>query len=180
MNTEMIKNTRTQRILKVMYVLAWIAFVGLSIDCGAMIVAYIVSVVSPEFTGDLYKSLNLSSLYQYSFLHYTFAASFIITVACMKAHIAYLLIRALSDVNMANPFKIEVVRILEKISIVLIGAAVVIMIGNAHAAWLLKQSGIVTLQPDMGQYVFVAGLVFIISQVFRRGVEIQTENDLTV
>ncbi|MBN2635649.1 MAG: DUF2975 domain-containing protein [Prolixibacteraceae bacterium] len=33
---------------------------------------------------------------------------------------------------------------------------------------------------NTGPFLFMAGLVFVISQIFKRGVEIQSENDLTV
>jgi hypothetical protein len=34
---------------------------------------------------------------------------------------------------------------------------------------------------DMGdEYLFIAGMIYIISQIFKRGIEIQEENNLTV
>jgi hypothetical protein len=31
-----------------------------------------------------------------------------------------------------------------------------------------------------GEFLFLAGIVFVIAQIFKRGIEIQTENELTV
>ena len=44
----------------------------------------------------------------------------------------------------------------------------VLLTGELHGNWI------------SGEFIFMVGLVFIISQVFKRGVEIQAENDLTV
>ena len=79
-----------------------------------------------------------------------------------------------------NPFKIEVAWILEKVSYVLLGIWLLDTLSNVHSSWVLKQTGVLPGDWDAGEFLFMAGLVFIISQVFKRGVEIQAENDLTV
>ena len=79
-----------------------------------------------------------------------------------------------------NPFKIEVARIIQRIGYVLLGTWFIAMLSNAHTGWLLKKKGALHGDWVAGEFIFMAGLVFIISQVFKRGVEIQSENDLTV
>jgi len=90
------------------------------------------------------------------------------------------LIKVLSKVNLQNPFTTEVARLLERISVVLLGIAIVAFMNNAQAGWLLKTNGVAQYKLAIDEFLFMAGLVYIISQVFKRGVEIQTENDLTV
>ncbi len=172
--------TRTEQILTVMHILAWVAFIGLMIEAGAILVSYGVSCVNPEAAKNLYRGLNLYNLRQFNFWHYTLSVSFMVALSSMKAFVSFLVIKTLSKVNLMNPFKIEVARILERISYVLLGTWFIAMLNNAHTGWLLKKTG--ALQGDWvaGEFIFMAGLVFIISQVFKRGVEIQSENDLTV
>lgn len=79
-----------------------------------------------------------------------------------------------------NPFKMEVAHTLERISYVLFGTWVVGKVGNAYTGWLLKITGELFGSWVSGEFVLMAGLVYIISQVFKRGVEIQNENELTV
>jgi len=74
----------------------------------------------------------------------------------------------------------DVARKLEKISYVLFGTWLVEMLYGAHMSWMMKLTGETFGTLDSGGFIFMAGLVFIISQVFKRGVEIQAENDLTV
>ena len=172
--------TRTEQILTVMHILAWVAFIGFMIEAGAIVLSYGVSCVNAEAAKNLYRGLNLYNLKQFNFWHYTLSVSFMVALSGMKAFVSFLAIKTLSNVNLMNPFKIEVARILERISYVLLGTWFIAMLSNAHTGWLLKITG--ELQGDWaaGEFIFTAGLVFIISQVFKRGVEIQSENDLTI
>lgn len=172
--------TRTEQILTVMHILAWVAFVGYSIEAGAMQISYIVSCVNPEASNNLYQGLNLNTLREFSFWHYTITASFIVALAIMKAFVWLLVIYTISKINLMNPFTSAVAQNLEKISYVLLGAWIVGILSIVHKGCLLKRTGEDFGDSYSGEFLFMAGLVFIISQVFKRGVEIQSENELTV
>ena len=172
--------TRTKQILSVMHVLTWIAFIGLMIKTGALLVAYGVSYVNPEAARNLYLGLDLYKLREASFWQYTQVVSFWVAFSGLKAYVLFLVISALSEINLVNPFTLKVTRILEKISHVLIGLWLVAVLYNAQSGWMEKRSGIVQEEWAVEGFFFMAGLVFIIAQIFKRGVEIQTENELTV
>ena len=172
--------TRTRQILTVMYILAWVAFIGLMIEAGAILVSFAVSCVNPEGAKNLYKGLNLYSLREFNFWHYAQFVSFMVAIPIMKAYIMFLVVKTLSKVNLVNPFKIEVALRLERISYVLFATWLVSLLSNVYSHWLLKITGEQYENGVSGEYLFVAGLVYIISQVFKRGVEIQSENELTV
>lgn len=180
MDQEKTPTTSTQQILMVMRILTWIAFIGLMIKTGAVLISYGVSWFNPDAAKNLYKGLDLYGLRQFDFWHYSASVSFIAAIPAMKAVVLFLVIRALSKVNLATPFSREIARNLESISAVLVGICVVSILSNAHHEWLMKRTAI-SLEPGAtGEFLFIAGLVFIISQVFKRGVEIQSENELTV
>jgi Protein of unknown function (DUF2975) len=163
-----------------MYILAWVAFIGLMIKAGAILISYGVSCVNPEAASNLYKGMDLYPLRQYSFWHYTRTISFMVAISGMKAFVLFLVIKTLSKVNLMNPFTIEVARNIERISYVLLTIWIIAILDNAQNGWMLKRTGIILEGWDSGEFIFIAGLVFIISQVFKRGVELQSENDLTV
>lgn len=173
-------NSKTGQILEIMYVLAWVAFIGLMIEAGAIVISYVISGANPEAARNLYRGLDFYPLRQYSFWHYTRSVSFLIAISGLKAFVLFLVIKTLSKVNLMNPFTIEVARIIEKISYVLLAIWIIAILNNAQSSWLLKRTGIFMEERDTGEFIFMAGLVFIISQVFRRGVELQSENELTV
>lgn len=54
-------------------------------------------------------------------------------------------------------------------------------IGNGYFDFISKRTGIDLVNHfNHGEYFFMAGIVYIISQIFKRGVELQEENELTV
>lgn len=172
--------TKTEQILKVMHVLAWVAFIGLLIQTGTILVVYVISYFTPDAANDFHNGMNLSTLRQQGFYPLTMYISFVISIWAMKAYIAFLLTQTLSKMNLSNPFTMEVATKLETISHLLIGMAVICVIRNGYTDWLVKHVGEFESKWGAGEYVFMAGLVFIIAQIFKRGVEIQSENDLTV
>lgn len=174
------KSTNTRQILSVMQVITWIAYIGLCIKTGAILISFGVSFVNPEAAKNIYKGLDLDSLRQVNFTYYVALVSFMVAILMMKAHVFYLVTRILSKITLANPFKMDVAKILEKVSYVLLGTWIVGMLSNAYTSWLLKRTGEVFNSGSTDDFLFMAGLVFIISQVFKRGVEIQSENELTV
>ncbi|MBX0332408.1 DUF2975 domain-containing protein [Pontibacter sp. HSC-14F20] len=175
-----IGKTRTEQILRVMYVLSWIAFIGLLVKTGAIMISFSVSLYNPEASHNLYKGLSLHEVREHSFWYYTQVVSLMIVFSGLKAYIFYLVIKALSKVNLTNPFTMDVAILLEKISYVLIGIWAVALMYNAQTEWFAKRQIINLEQWSTDGFFLMAGLVFIISQIFKRGVEIQAENELTV
>ncbi len=172
--------TRTEQVLTVMHILAWVAFVGFAIEGGAVLISYVVSCIDPDAAKNIYKGLDLFNLRQFNFWHYTLHISFMLLLSTLKSYVWYLVIKTLSNLKLENPFKMETVKKLEKISYTLFATWIAGMTSSAHTAWLVKVTGEIHGNYVSGEFIFMAGLVFIISQVFKRGVEIQSENELTV
>jgi hypothetical protein len=84
----MSKKSRTEKILAVMYVLAWIAFIGLIVEAGAILVSYGVSVANPVAAKDLYMKMNLYGLRQSNFWYYTVKVIIMIALLVLKAYTA--------------------------------------------------------------------------------------------
>jgi hypothetical protein len=172
--------TRTEQVLTVMNILAWVAFIGFAIEGGAVLTSYVVSCIDSEAAKNIYNGLNLYNLRQFNFWHYTLHISFMILLSALKSYVWYLVIKTLSHLKLENPFKMETAQKLEKISYTLLATWIAGMTSSAHTAWLMKVTNEVHGNYVSGEFIFMAGLVFIISQVFKRGVEIQSENELTV
>lgn len=172
--------TRTQQVLTIMHILAWVAFVGFAIEGGAIIISYLVSIINSDAAENIYKGKDLYALREYNFWHYTLHVSFLVLLAGLKSQVWCLVITTLSHLKLSNPFKMETAVKLEKISYTLFTTWVVGMANSAHTAWLVKVTDHEYGGYVSGEFIFMAGLVFIISQVFKRGVEIQSENELTV
>ena len=172
--------TKTERILAFMNFLAWIGFFALLLKAGSILTSFIISIAKPEGTKNIYLGLNLYSLRKFDFWHYTGSVALMAAITAMEAYVALLVIRVLSKIKMASPFTIEIARRLERISIMILFIWAVSMLYNAHAEWLMKS--VIGLQEPLieGDFIYLAGIVFIFSQIFKKGVELQSENELTV
>ena len=91
-------------VFKGLHVVAWIIFVGLSIEAGALIVNFIFSFFNPEVLHNLYQKLDLSEMYNHSKWVFFSMYSFILFIAIMKAYLFYMVIRLLSKFDLSKPF----------------------------------------------------------------------------
>ena len=87
-------------------------------------------------------------------------------------------------INFVQPFSAGVSFLISKIGQVALGIGVFTLVALSYITWLTKKG--VTF-PDLqqylggaGEFLLLGGFIFIIAQVFKRGIEIQSENELTV
>lgn len=171
---------KTESVLMVMNVLAWVAAIGLLIKAGAIIFSYVVSTVNPAAAGNLYEMMDFSALREYSFWYYTTTVSLMVGLLLLEAGVAFLVIRTLSEIKMANPFTASVAKKLEGISYGIIAAWGVALVYNAQLKWLSKRVDGILDERVSDEFILLAGVVFIFAQIFKKGVALQTENELTV
>ena len=172
--------TRTEQILAVLSILSWVVFIGLMIKAGAILTSYIVSIGNPQAAKNLYMNLNLYNLREVSFWKFTNTVSLMIALELLKAYTAFLVIKVLSKIKLANPFTEDVSTLLEKISHYIFATWVIVMLYNAHIKWLSKSITALRENFISGEFILLAGVIFVFSQIFKKGVEIQSENELTV
>ena len=128
--------------------------------------------------------LNLSGLYDFDKVHYIALASLIIVLSALKALLFYFVVKIFLKINLVNPFSKDVSLLISKIGYLSWFIGIVIVFANKDCDWLVKQR---VSFPDLqsvlggaGEFLLLGAVIFIIAQVFKRGIEIQTENELTV
>jgi len=175
-------STTNTTILKIMNVLFWIIFIGLCIKTGALLISFFVSLfVNSAGAKDLYMGLNLSELRDYSLLYYIQMASLVIALNGLKAYIAYLVVKIFLKFDLTKPFNHDITALITTISNVALNAGILALVTDGVSNWLAKHKGIdVPINNGAGEILFFAGVIYIIAIVFRKGTELQTENDLTV
>ncbi len=176
----MTTKTKTETILTVMNVLTWITFIGLMIEAGAVLISYGVSISYPKAAMNMYKGLDFYSLSNYDFWQYTGIVTLKAAILIIEAYTAFLVIKVLSKIKITNPFTMDVAKRLENIAYTLILAWVAIMFYNGQLKWLSKTVADLQNRSLPNELIIYAGLVFVIAQIFKKGVEIQIENELTV
>ena len=170
---------RSNKLLKIMYVFTWIAFIGLCVQSGVLLTSYFFSFSNPEVAKTLFGGINLFQYYNYSFYHYSFILFYKIMIGISEAWIAYLLIRLLKDLDIANPFNKFVCKLMKQTSISVLCLWFIVMLHNTHVQFIGKKYN---FEMDLysSEFLFVSGVLFIFSQIIKRGIEIQQENDLTI
>lgn len=178
---------QTNIILKALYILSWIIFIGVSIEAGGFIVYLIFSLAKPESVSHLMKQADLSGLLQYDRGQFIVQMSIIILVAIARATLFYMFIKLLHDkkFDIRQPFNIHVVRFIQLSSYLAFLIGFFSGYGKERTAWMIENG---VKMPDLEQmriggadvWVFMGVALLVIAQVFKRGIEIQTENELTV
>lgn len=180
--------TRTEQVLKILRILSWVIFIGVCIEAGGSIFsAFYTLVINPVNAATFWVGNDLSGLYRYDPGHF-FAETLLISIASvMKACIFYLIIKMLHNkkLNMSQPFSSEVKNFIRKVATLAFGIGLFTWAGVNYTEWIVTQG---VKMPDTQHlrlggadvWLFMAVILFVIVQIFKRGIEIQTENELTV
>src|SRR4051812_26391204 len=175
--------TKTETILMVSKILALLGAIWYSILCGSGLLTFVASFINPDWAKRTYEvDLNIFSIREHSAGFYFSAMCLTIAVSALKALIWYVVLELLSKLKLQTPFSMEVEKKLERIAYLLLGVWIVSSIfWKIYIYYLSKSTGIRLQTNNSGdEYLFMAGIIYIISQVFKRGIEIQEENQLTV
>jgi len=175
--------SKTETILTISKFLDLLGAIGNSILCGSQLLTLVSSFINPDWAKHTYQAdLNIFSIREHNVLFYVLAMCLLIVVSALKAFIWYVVFALLSKLKLQTPFSMEVEKKLEGIAYLLLGVWIVSSIfWKIYIYYLSQATGIQLPANNSGdEYLFIACIVYIISQVFKRGIEIQEENDLTV
>jgi hypothetical protein len=183
-----IKITNNQ-ILKVLEILSWIIFIGLCVEAGAIVVNTFISLfINPAGVENFWKGKEyLSSLYQYDYGYFMVVAIIMCIVAILKAIMFYLIIKMFVSKNLDfyKPFSLELRQFITRLSYLAFGIGLFSISGDRYSELLSKQGlqaanlQLLNLQ-GADVWLFMAVILFIISNIVKKGIEIQTENELTI
>ena len=179
----------TNQILKALQILSWIIFIGLCIEAGNIIYNTIVAIViNPDASMNYWEGGEyLFSLYQLEQVHFIYITSTMIIVAVLKAIMFYLIVKQLSyrKLNILQPFSIKLKRFILNLSYCILGIGIFSNIGAKYSYWLSKKgfqtANLQALHIEGADiWIFMSIILFAIAQIFQKGIELQTENELTI
>jgi len=173
--------SQTSLILKTMHVLFWIIFIGLCIKTGTLLFSYAFSMaVNPTAAQGLNTGINLSDLYNYDKVAYSIIVLMLTILTGLKAYIGYLVIKIFLEMKMEKPFSEGVSQIITKIAGISLVTGLGAVIAQAYADTLSSKNIPVPIDWAYGEILFFAGVIYIIAQIFSKGMALQSENELTV
>lgn len=176
-----------KQILIVLQILSWIIFIGLCIEAGGFITNAVFAIANPEMIPRLWRQIDLSALFKYDHGHFFVVTAIIGITLVLKAWMFYLIIKILQskDLDVATPFRKKVRRFVASLSYIalLIGLfswnCIKYIKGLADQGVSLPEELYLRLG-GADVWLFMAVILFVIAQIFKKGIEIQSENDLTI
>jgi len=171
-------------VFSLLHVLSWIFFIGLCIEAGVLIFNFLFTFFNPIASHNIYKGLDLSNIYENQFPHYIGLMGFVVVLAVLKAYIFYLVVQICLKLNLVKPFDCKIAKLIEKLSFEAMAIAVLSFIAHLYTEHFIPDgfevSDVENYWDDGAAFLMMAAILLVISHVFRRGIALQNENDLTV
>lgn len=171
-------------VFKGLHIVAYIIFIGLCFEAGALIVNFIFSLFKPEFVQNLYQNLDLTEMYKESKWAFFGMYSFVLFISILKAYLFYIVIRLIHKMDLTKPFNTFVSNQILQISYYTLSIGMFSLIARQIAKNLMHY-GFATdslnqFWVDSQAFIVMGAVIYIIATIFKKGVDIQNENDLTV
>lgn len=179
----------TSQILKLLQVLAWIIFIGLCIEAGAIATNTIITLFfNPAAAGYFWEGKTyFSNIYQLDHGYFMVVTVIMIIVAVLKSIMFYIIIKLFVNkhLNLQEPFSGALRQFILNISYLSIGIGLFANAGMKYTNWLIQQGApkadLQALHFTGGDvWLFMAVILLVIAQIVKRGIEIQNENNLTI
>jgi len=156
----------------------------LCIEAGALIVNFVFSLFKPEIVSHLYQKLDLSKMFQQSQGAFYSAYSFVLIVSILKAALFYIVIELLLKLDLSKPFNRFVSKKISQISYFTFSIGILSYIAREVTQKLsvngYEIDSLSHFWVDSQAFILMAAIIYVIAQIFNRGIEIQNENDLTI
>jgi len=186
----MYMSKRNDFAFKSLNVLAWIIFIGLCIETGGLIVNAIVSLfINPMASSRFWGNRNLYELYQFNQSYFITIVVLLIIVSMLKSILFYVIVNLFQKkrLNLNSPFNEQLGRALNNIGYLALGIGLFSWWGNNFSKWL-KMNGQTVLTQTFENikfegadvWLFMAIILLIFGMIFKKGIELQSENDFTV
>ena len=177
----------TKKILQIVHIVSWVIFIGLCIDAGGFLSNTIYAIINPVIASRFWGKLDFYALYKNNETSFFTITSIMSIVSVLKALLFYLIIKIVLNkrLDITNPFNMEMQRFIIYVSYLTLGIGLFSHWGANHREWILSKGiqipALELLQIDGASlWIFMSVTLFIIGQIFKRGVELQQENDLTI
>lgn len=181
-------SVRTHYIQKTVYIVSWIIFIAVCIEAGSFIFSTMFTLLlGPQGAHKFWKPVDLSKLYNYDQSRFVMITSLMIIVAIMRALMFYIIVKIFHDkkLDLTQPFNEAVKGFVLKITYLAFGIALFSFWGQKLSEGLESQGVIMPGLQKLGLggadvWLFMGVTLLVIAEMFKKGIELQEENDLTV
>ena len=181
-------STKTDYLLKALQVIAWILFVGLCIEAGGILTNTVIALFfDPDFAGKFWNHSDLSKLQQFHQASFVTLICLMSIVTTLKAVLFYVIVKVFHDkkLDLSKPFNERMGKYIDYIAYCAIGIGIFSKWGADTAEWVLSQKielpSIQQLKMGGADVWLLMGFVLLVfAKIFKKGIALQVENDLTV
>ncbi len=173
--------TDTPSIIDVLKVATWILYGGSIVYFSLLLIHTMAHLLFYDSFPTLKLITDLPDLRQKDLSDFIGITSILLFSASLHISLWKKVKSVLEKVNLQNPFSIKMVKRMEQIAFIMLGIYVVGYLGDSYAKQLSKtfDNIDIDLSKDM-LYAFNAGIIYVFSQVMKRGLELQEEQNLTI
>lgn len=181
-------SAKTNFTFKLLNVVSWILFIGLCIEAGGFLFNTLFTLLyEPAGASKFWREVNLSALYYYNQSFYVTETALLIIVAILKAVMFYSIVHIFHNkkLNLAKPFNEKIGRFISNLAYLSIGIGLFCFWGAKFTQSLMSQG---LSMPDLEHlrfsgadvWLFMGVILLVFANIFKKGVELQIENELTV
>ena len=181
---------RTDFLFKLLNLLAWLIFIGLCIESGGLMVnAFISLFINPAAAFKFWGGMNLYQLHQFNQSYFVIIIALLIIASILKTVLFYLIVNLFhkKKLNFSSPFNKTLGKYIFNFSYLAFTIGLVTYWGNKFSLWLsVVSNGAITLSNQNVKFegsdvwLFMGVILIIFGLIFKQGIELQSENDLTV
>ena len=185
-----IMSSRTDFFLKTLHVIAWVIFIGLCIESGGLIVnAFISLFINPLASSKFWGGINLYPLYQFNLSYFVTIVALLIIISILKSILFYMIVNLFhkKKLNLSAPFNETLGKYIFRLSYVVFTIGLFNYWGNHFVRWLsfkINDGSSPSIQnikfESADVWLFMGVILTIFALIFKKGIELQSENDLTV
>lgn len=170
--------------MKIVIIICWLIFIGCCIQTIGLLYSYILSLFQPTYLNQHYLRLDLSEVYNENRIIYSLVAIVLIVTSTTKALIFYYVLKLYKFFQPEKPFTSTILNILSKITYctAFIGILLIVIkhvLKNLSVKWNALDL-IVEFLEDGSTYIGIYIVLTVITLIFKKGIELQTDNDLTL
>jgi Protein of unknown function (DUF2975) len=179
---------KTDHILKALNVLSWVIFLGLCVEAGGILFNTIfVLIFNSEGAVKFWQEVNLNELYLYNQSHFITQTSLMVIATVLKAILFYQIVKLFyhKSFNLAQPFNEATGKFLVLIGYITMGVGIFSLWGSEFSKNMISRG---VQMPDVQSlrlagadvWLFMSVVLLVIAHMFKKGIELQKENDLTI
>lgn len=172
----------------ILNVISWIIFVGVCIDAGGVFTNTIYSIFfNASLASHFWGYLDLSKLFEFNQTAFVSLTALMSVVTILKAILFYFIIKIFHDkkLDFSNPFNPGLGNYIYKIAYCTLGIGLFSKWGGDLSNWITSQQ--ISVPPiqelKMGGadvWLLMTFIIFVFAFIFKKGIELQSENELTV